>query len=139
MTASKKCYNEEECSAVIRGEKLPHALASPTTGLCIIRGIRYHPGLATELYSQGKEYPEFTRALNARSIMSGTIPDMNEPHEFPYCIWHPDIASETAYRELAQRYPQMRYHVDMPDQGGMYEGFYAELGSVNLYVCHHEL
>lgn len=28
---------------------------------------------------------------------------------------------------------------DMPDQGGMYEEFYADLRSVNLYVCHHEL
>ena len=28
---------------------------------------------------------------------------------------------------------------DMPDKRGMYEGLYADLGFVNLYVCHHEL
>ena len=116
------------CSAAIRGEKLPHALASPTTRLCIIRGIHYHPDFATELYSQDKEYPEFTRALNARSIMSGTIPNMNEPHEFPYCIWHPDIASEATYRELAQRYPQMRYHVGRACAVGGYTKLFNELG-----------
>ncbi|KFY34087.1 hypothetical protein V494_07071 [Pseudogymnoascus sp. VKM F-4513 (FW-928)] len=120
-------YNEEECSAAIRGEKLPQALASPTTRLCITHGIRYHHGFATELYSQGKEYPEFTRALNARSIMSGIIPEMNEPHEFPYCIWHPDIANEATYRELAQKYPQMRYHVGRACAAGGYTELFSEL------------
>lgn len=105
MTASKNATTKKNALLLSAVKKLPHALESPTTRLCIIRGIRYHNGFATELYSQDREYPEFTRALNARSIMSGTIPDMNEPHEFPHCIWHPDIASEATYRELAQRYP----------------------------------
>ncbi|KAJ5494690.1 hypothetical protein N7463_010777 [Penicillium fimorum] len=33
------------------------------------------------------------------------------PEEFPYCIWHPDTASEATYRELAKRYPHMKYLV----------------------------
>ena len=35
-------------------------------------------------------YTEFTRALNARDMMSNSIPDMKEEHEFPYCIWYPE-------------------------------------------------
>jgi hypothetical protein len=99
----------QECSAAIRGKKLPNDLSLEATRLCIIRGIRYHPGFATELYSLGDQYPELIRALNARSIMSNIIPNMKEAHEFPYCIWHPNVASESIYRELARRYPQMRY------------------------------
>lgn len=33
------------------------------------------------------------------------------PEEFPYCIWHPEVASEATYRELARRYRQMVYQV----------------------------
>lgn len=29
----------------------------------------------------------------------------------PYCIWYPDVASEDTYRQLASRYPLMRYAV----------------------------
>ncbi|GKT41749.1 uncharacterized protein ColSpa_01930 [Colletotrichum spaethianum] len=29
----------------------------------------------------------------------------------PYCIWYPDVASEETYRELARRYPDMRYQI----------------------------
>ncbi|OBT60948.1 hypothetical protein VE03_09297, partial [Pseudogymnoascus sp. 23342-1-I1] len=101
-----KCYDEEECTAAICGKKVPRALGSPTTRICIIRGIRYYPGFATELYSKSEEYPEFMRALNARSIMSGT----------------------TSRRELAQRYPQMRYHVGRACAAGGYTELFNELG-----------
>jgi hypothetical protein len=123
-----KEYSEEECSAAIRGENVPHALGFNVVRLCTIPGIRYHSGFATELYSLGNLCPEFTRALNARSITSNIIPDMKEAYEFPYCIWHPDSASEDTYRDLARRYPQMRYQVGRACAVAGYTDLYHELG-----------
>lgn len=97
-----------DCKLAMRGLKVPSNYSHDITKLCIVRGIRYHPGFARELYGK---LPEFTRALNARSIMSDTIPEMKTPDEFPYCIWHPEIAAESTYRQLAERYPQMKYLV----------------------------
>lgn len=117
-------YNAAECSAAIRGEKVPFALGLSVTRLCVIRGIRYHTGFATELYGL---LPEFTRALNARSIMSNAMPDMTAPDEFPYCIWYPDLAAESTYRELARQYPQMRYNVGRACAVAGYIDLYREL------------
>jgi hypothetical protein len=64
-----------------------HALGLPLTRHCIIGGIRYHHGSAEELRDIR---PEFTRALNARSIMSDQIPLMSSESEFlHYCILAP--------------------------------------------------
>jgi hypothetical protein len=39
--------------------------------------------------------PEFTRALNARSIMSDQIPLMSSESEFLHTVfWHPQVAAE---------------------------------------------
>jgi hypothetical protein len=118
-------YNAEVCIAALRGEKLPEAddLDYSTHKLCVIRGIRYHPGFATLLHGTNSE---FTHALNARSIMSNEIPEMNAD-ELPYCIWYPEVASEATYRELARRYPSMKYLVGRSC---------AVAGYVNLF---HEL
>ncbi|KAK2753486.1 hypothetical protein FQN54_007876 [Arachnomyces sp. PD_36] len=105
---SLKEYDKEDCLSAIRGKKIPRALGYTISRLCTIRGIRYHPGFATELHGS---WAEFTRALNARSIMSGSIPEITNPEEFPYCIWHPEIPSQEACRELLRRYPHMKYHV----------------------------
>ncbi|KAL2216467.1 hypothetical protein M432DRAFT_663869 [Thermoascus aurantiacus ATCC 26904] len=99
-------YDAAECSAAIRGEKAPFALGLPVTRLCVLRGIRYHAGFA---------------------IMSNVIPDMTSPDEFPYCIWHPDLAAEETYRELARRYPLMRYHVGRACAAAGYLDLYCEL------------
>ncbi|CAI7580728.1 unnamed protein product [Penicillium pancosmium] len=59
-------------------------------------------------------FPKFVRARNAWFIMSNFIPDGLDELEYdarPYCIWHPDIASEDKYHQLAHRYPSMRYQV----------------------------
>ena len=101
-------YSRAACLAAIRGEKVPHALGQPLHIFCIVRGIRYHPGFGHELRGV---LPIFTRALNARSIMSNVIPNLESPDEVPYCIWHPVTASEETYRELARRYPHMAYQV----------------------------
>ncbi|KAJ5151351.1 uncharacterized protein N7482_010603 [Penicillium canariense] len=84
--------------AAIRGERVPVVMGR-IERLCVVRGIRHHDGFAQELYGN-PEYPEITRALNARAIMSNRIPDMNGPEDFPYCFWHPDIPYEQTLRRL---------------------------------------
>ncbi|KAM5353886.1 hypothetical protein ACJ41O_000536 [Fusarium nematophilum] len=43
--------------------------------------------------------------------MSNDIPERMTAEEQPYCIWHPDIATEDTYRSLASKFPDMRYQV----------------------------
>lgn len=121
---SLKEYDEQDCLSAIRGEKIPSALGYTISRLCAIRGIRYHPGFATELHGS---YDEFTRALNARSIMSDKIPDMARPEEFPYCIWHPGIPSEDTCRDLVRDYPQTKYHVGRVCAVAGYSDLFHEL------------
>jgi hypothetical protein len=99
-------YSRSACFAAIRGEAIPHALGHPLHRLCVIRGIRYHYGFGNELRGL---LAVFTRTLNARSIMSNVIPELESPDAVPYCIWHPETASENTYRELVQKYPQLAY------------------------------
>lgn len=120
---SNKKYNEEDCRLAVRGQRISRALEE-ITQLCVVRGIRYHPGFATELR---RLLPKFTRALNTRDIMSDKIPDMSDPDEFPYCIWYPETAKEETYRALASRYPQMKYLVGRACAVAGYGYFYTEL------------
>ena len=117
-------YSEEECELALQGRQIPQGLGRKVTQACVVRGIRRHPGFATELHGT---LPIFTRALNARRIISDSIPDMTEPEEFPYCIWYPDVAKESIYRELAARYPQMKYHVGRACAVAGYTTLYREL------------
>jgi hypothetical protein len=117
-------YDIHDCLAALRGLRVPTALGLPLVRRCVVRGIRYHTGFGEEL--QGV-LPEFTRALNARRIMGNTIPDMGNPEEMPYCIWHPQTASETTYRQLVQRYPQLMYHVARACAVAGYTKLYLEL------------
>ncbi|CAI7589851.1 unnamed protein product [Penicillium palitans] len=68
--------------------------------------------------------PEFTRALNARDIMSGIIPTISQPEETPYCIWYPEVPKEDTLRALVQRYPDMLYYA---------AGACAIAGYIDLY------
>ncbi|OIW22605.1 hypothetical protein CONLIGDRAFT_658175 [Coniochaeta ligniaria NRRL 30616] len=120
----EETFSSGECDAAIRGQRVPDALSYRLTQLCVIRGTRYHPGFAAELRGLT---PEFTRALNARSIMSDDIPEMNQDDDIPCCIWHPDVASEATYRELVLRYPQMKYHVARACAIAGYTDLYREL------------
>ena len=70
---------------------------------------------------------QFSRARNARLIMSNIIPDMQDPATEPYCIWYPEPASEETYRELARRYPSMRYQVGRACAAAWYTDLYKEL------------
>ncbi|CAP99255.1 hypothetical protein E8E15_009655 [Penicillium rubens] len=59
--------------------------------------------------------------------MSNIIPDMQDPATEPYCIWYPEPASEETYRELARRYPSMRYQVGRACAAAWYTDLYQEL------------
>lgn len=125
-------FSAKECRAAIRGENLPLAFGLPLTQLCIIRGIRYQKDaipdeFAKELYGA---HPLFSRALNARRIMSDSLhllPDILTPEETPYCIWHPRTASESTYRELVAKYPQLKYQVGRACAVASYTNLYKEL------------
>ncbi|KAK0657782.1 hypothetical protein B0T16DRAFT_402541 [Cercophora newfieldiana] len=108
---AKQHVDMDSCVAAMRGERVPWAIGNPLMQLCLVRGIRYHAGFGAEVRSAT---PVLTRAWNARRIMSNDVPaveDMSDPDHVPYCIWHPDVASESTYRTLARRFPQMRYQV----------------------------
>ncbi|USW55965.1 hypothetical protein Slin15195_G092840 [Septoria linicola] len=99
-------YSRPACVAAINGEAVPNALVQPVHGLCTVRGIRYNPGFGEELRDV---LPELTRALNARTIMSNSLPDLRVPEHRPYCIWHPQIPSEDTCRQLVKQCPEMAY------------------------------
>jgi hypothetical protein len=84
-------YDKDACEAAIRGEKIPYALGLPLTRHCIVRGIRYHHGFGEELRGV---LLVFTCASNARSVISDQTPSMSNESEFPYRIWHPQVAAE---------------------------------------------
>ncbi|KAK1985396.1 hypothetical protein LZ30DRAFT_747205 [Colletotrichum cereale] len=95
-----------------------------------MRGIRHHDSFArspevTRFCSERGD--RFTRARNARLIMSNTIPEMPLETVKPYCIWYPDVATEDTYRSLARRYPDMRYHVGRACAVAGYKTLYDEL------------
>lgn len=52
---------------------------------------------------------------------------MESPEEMPYCIWYPGLATENAYRDLARRYPELRYQVGRACAVGGYLTLYLEL------------
>jgi hypothetical protein len=59
--------------------------------------------------------------------MSNSIPETMADEEIPYCIWHPEVAAEETYRRLAQKYPQMKYHVARACAVAGYTKLYDEL------------
>ncbi|KAJ5375876.1 hypothetical protein N7517_007882 [Penicillium concentricum] len=123
----------DQCAAAIKGEDLPVDLSSFWHQRAVIRGIRDSLQFATspailELCSgdDGQAH-QFSRARNARLIMSDIIPNMQNLASQPYCIWYPDLASEEVYREVARRYPSMRYQVGRACAAAGYTDLYKEL------------
>lgn len=123
---TNKFKSDEACRLALRGEVVPQALGDRTARICTIRGIRHHAGFGEELHGV---LPEFTRAVNARRIMSNIIPILDEkkPQNNPYCIWHPQIASQETYRVLAVKYPFMVYQVARACAVAGYTELYLEL------------
>ncbi|KAH7018086.1 uncharacterized protein B0I36DRAFT_253798 [Microdochium trichocladiopsis] len=119
-------WSIESCRKAMRGEAVPQELECDVTRLCIISGIRHHRNYAHELRATGDAL--FARALNARQIMSGITPvDMSDPDHLPYCIWYPEVASESACRELAQAFPQLKYNIGRACAVAGYHQLLAEL------------
>ncbi|CAN8106079.1 unnamed protein product [Discula destructiva] len=118
--------------AASQGRHLPedehlHGLGS--TSNATIYGNRHHEDFARspEVVAACASDIKLARARNARLIMSNEIPDRHGPEAKPYCIWHPQVASETTYRGLALRYPDMRYHVGRACAVAGYTQLYQEL------------
>ena len=106
--------------AAIQGKRVPDNLTYRKARLCVVRRIRTHDGFAQELHGH---LPVYTRALNARAIMSNRVPNMKSPEIFPYCFWHPDIPAEQTLRDLLERYPGndlLRYQVGRACAAGDY-------------------
>ncbi|OJJ54404.1 hypothetical protein ASPSYDRAFT_61033 [Aspergillus sydowii CBS 593.65] len=122
-------YDAEDCQAAIQGSRIPKTFEEEVHRLCTIRGIRHHYGFAQELY--GVSF-DFTRALNARDIMSGIIPTMLTPEEVPYCFWYPDIPTEETLRALVQTYPDIVYQVARACAVGGYFNLYKVLPEVHI-------
>lgn len=61
--------------------------------------------------------------------MNNNVPDIytSRPQTLPYCIWYPDLAKESTYREVAKRYPQLKYHVARACAIAGYASLYYEL------------
>ncbi|KAF3935662.1 hypothetical protein ABW19_dt0206503 [Dactylella cylindrospora] len=110
--------------AAVKGQRIPQNIEPPAHRACLIRGIRYHPNFAFELYGTA---PDLDRAINARKIMSNEIPTMEGPDVMPYCIWHPEVATEETYWALAKRYPELRYNIGRACAVAGYADLYKEL------------
>ncbi|KAJ5661388.1 uncharacterized protein N7477_009004 [Penicillium maclennaniae] len=123
----KRTYIAEQCTQAIRGLEIPQSLGSPASRACVARGIRYHPGFALELQCKYDQDRFFTRAINARRIMSNDIPDLQNAREIPYCIWYPETASEATYRALVLQYPSLKYQVGRACAVAGYIDLYREL------------
>ncbi|KAF7536153.1 hypothetical protein G7054_g4780 [Neopestalotiopsis clavispora] len=125
----------EKLDAAFRGHRLPSndLLRYPHVRQCVIAGIRRHLQFAKSKSTKrwcddnAENFPEFTRARNARLIMSGTVPRMDWDEFYPYCIWYPDVASEETYARLARKYPEMRYQVGRACAVAGYTALYESL------------
>lgn len=127
--AAKKAaykYNRRACKAALRGLAIPDSLYHVKHRCSVVRGIRYHPGFAESLRGVDALY---TRALNARSIMSNKVPKIASLEELPYCIWHPEVATEETYRELVAQcpLPEVKYLVGRACAVAGYVDLFKEL------------
>ncbi|KAF3392436.1 hypothetical protein F1880_008907 [Penicillium rolfsii] len=126
-------YDLDQCIAAMKGNKVPPDLTSLWHRRTVIHGIRDSLQFATspaitELCSgDDSQFHQFSRARNARPIMSNIIPDMQDSSTEPYCIWYPEPASEETDRELARQYPSMRYQVGRACAAACYTDLYKEL------------
>jgi hypothetical protein len=119
----------EDQQKAIRGEAVPRLLDDHVSLSALIRGIRLHHDFATSetVVRHSLSIPAVARACNARLIMSNQVPNQMEESEQPYCIWHPDLATEDTYRALALKFPDMRYQVGRACAAAGYYALYKEL------------
>jgi hypothetical protein len=137
--------DEEErlaaCQAALSGEAVPETLVSRRERISVVRGIRHYLDFANRdavkrLCADSGKDAIFTRARNARLIMSDIVPDMEKHEVQPYCVWYPDLATEDTYRLLASRYPSMRYQVGRACAVAGYSDLFEELGLLpDISIC----
>ncbi|KAJ5212101.1 uncharacterized protein N7498_003747 [Penicillium cinerascens] len=127
-------YDFDQCVAAMKGKEVPTDLSSFWHRRAVIRGIRDSLEFATSpaivelcFGDDSRQAYQFSRARNARLIMSDIIPDIEGPATQPYCIWYPELASLETYREVARRYPSMRYQVGRACATAGYTDLYKEL------------
>jgi hypothetical protein len=60
-------------------------------------------------------------------MYSREIPDMNDPEEFPYCIWYPSTPDRDTCRKLITQYPWTKYQVGRVCAAANYDDLYTEL------------
>ncbi|OAA59936.1 hypothetical protein ISF_05947 [Cordyceps fumosorosea ARSEF 2679] len=123
--------------AALRGQALPEdpAVYLQREGeAAVVHGIRHHLAFAQSpavvALCQNPARKIFARARHARLIMSDLIPEIPDDGDaalLPYCIWHPDVAREATYHEVARRYPALRYSVARACAVAGYAGLYREL------------
>ncbi|KAM0229633.1 hypothetical protein ACHAPO_009897 [Fusarium lateritium] len=120
---------QEDQKKAIRGDAVPRLLENSNCQAALVRGIRLHYGFAMSepVKRLSSSMPLFARARNARRIMSDDIPERMTAEEQPYCIWYPDIATEDTYRELAGKFPDMKYHVGRACAAAGYYDLFQEL------------
>ncbi|RFN55055.1 hypothetical protein FIE12Z_567 [Fusarium flagelliforme] len=113
----------------IRGDGVPSLLDNSNCQAALIRGIRLHYDFAMSepVKRLASSMPIVARARNARRIMSDDIPEHMTAEEQPYCIWHPDIATEDTYRSLASKHPDMKYQVGRACCAAGYHALWKEL------------
>ncbi|SCV56683.1 uncharacterized protein FFB14_14748 [Fusarium fujikuroi] len=113
----------------IRGDGVPRLLEDRDSRAALIRGIRlhYHLAMSEPVKRLSSSMPQVARARNARRIMSNDIPERMTAEEQPYCIWHPEMATEDTYRSLASKFPDMRYQVGRACAAAGYGALYREL------------
>ncbi|EXL43327.1 hypothetical protein FOCG_14764 [Fusarium oxysporum f. sp. radicis-lycopersici 26381] len=113
----------------IRGDGVPRLLEDRDSRAALIRGIRlhYHSAMSEPVRRLSSSMPQVARARNARRIMSNDIPERMTAEEQPYCIWHPDMATEDIYCSLASKFPGMRYQVGRACAAAGYHVLYQEL------------
>ncbi|KAJ8058602.1 hypothetical protein OCU04_012779 [Sclerotinia nivalis] len=134
---SSSSVSQQDCLDALRGEAIPKNFAKDNNTArrriisCMVHGLRYN-----EAFAESESMKEIcdksrnkilARARNARLIMSNKIPLMTDDKEKPYCFWHPQVATIDTYRELVQKYPDMRYHVGRACAVGGYVDLYREL------------
>lgn len=130
---NEQLYDYNQCIAALEGRSVPVDLTSATARCAVIRGLRcsYDFAVSRDIVNlcASLRFPEFARARNARLIMSNVVPDgLERPETQPYCIWNPDFATEHTYRQIARRYPSMRYQVGRACAAAGYFALYTELG-----------
>ncbi|RBR18573.1 uncharacterized protein FIESC28_06028 [Fusarium coffeatum] len=118
-----------ELEKAIQGDGVPSLLDSSNAQAALIRGIRLHYDFAMSepVKRLASSMPKVARARNARRIMSDDIPERMAAEEQPYCIWHPDIATEETYRSLASKHPDMKYQVGRACAAAGYHSLWKEL------------